>query len=400
VGHGEEAPESLLANPLNFRIHPKPQQDALTGGLNALGWIAEVLVNRRSQTVIDGHLRVELAISRGEPTVPVTYVDLSPEEERLALLTLDPISAMAGQDAAKLGELLAEVEAQEPGLQAMLDELARGAGIGMGGVVPEDPGAEVDQADELREKWGTERGQLWELGAHRLVCGDATSEQDVKLLLDGKIPRLCVTDPPYGVDYDPAWRNEAAANGHLAYAPSRVGEVSNDDRSDWTDAYRLAPGPVIYCWAPAGPNSIEFYSGLIAAGFQVRMQMIWAKSNFPISRGHYHIRHEPCWYAVRKGQTAGWIGDRTQTTLWEINLDHNVEGGHSTQKPLECMARPIRNHEGDVYDPFLGSGTTLVACEQLGRRGFAMEIEPKYVAVALERLAKMGLEPKLLTAVP
>jgi DNA modification methylase len=103
---------------------------------------------------------------------------------------------------------------------------------------------------------------------------------------------------------------------------------------------------------------------------------------------------------VRKGETAAWIGGRDQTTLWEINLDHNVEGGHSTQKPLECMARPIRNHEGDVYDPFLGSGTTLVAAEQLGRRAFGMEIEPKYVAVSLERLANLGLTPKLLTAAP
>jgi len=127
------------------------------------------------------------------------------------------------------------------------------------------------------------------------------------------------------------------------------------------------------------------------------MQIIWAKSNFPIGRGDYHVRHEPCWYAVRKGQAAHRTEDRTQTTLWQINLDKNVEGGHSTQKPVECMARAIRNHNfSDVYDPFLGSGTTMVAAEQLGRICYGMEIEPKYVAVALERMAGMGLEPKLV----
>ncbi len=110
------------------------------------------------------------------------------------------------------------------------------------------------------------------------------------------------------------------------------------------------------------------------------------------------MRHEPCWYAVRKGKAACRTDDRTQTTLWQINLDKNVEGGHSTQKPVECMARPIRNHgkEGDgVYDPFLGSGTTMVAAEQLNRRCFGIEIEPKYCAVILERMTGQGCECKL-----
>jgi DNA modification methylase len=116
------------------------------------------------------------------------------------------------------------------------------------------------------------------------------------------------------------------------------------------------------------------------------MQIIWAKSNFPIGRGDYHVRHEPCWYAVREGKPARRTDDRTQTTLWSIDLDANVEGGHSTQKPIECMARPIRNHDpGDVYDPFVGSGTTLIAAEQLGRRCFALDISPAYCDVTVER---------------
>jgi DNA modification methylase len=128
------------------------------------------------------------------------------------------------------------------------------------------------------------------------------------------------------------------------------------------------------------------------------MQIIWAKSNFPIGRGDYHVRHEPCWYAVRDGKPAHRTDDRTQTTLWEINLDKNVDGGHSTQKPLECMERPIRNHTFVViYDPFLGSGTTLIACERLGRKCRAVEISPGYCAVAIQRWVDMtGGNPVLL----
>jgi len=204
--------------------------------------------------------------------------------------------------------------------------------------------------------------------------------------MDGVVPHLCVTDPPYGVEYDPGWRNEAAAKGYLAYAPRRVGPVLNDERADWRETWALFPGDVIYSWHPPGATSLVHAAALQDSGFALRMQIIWAKSHFPIGRGDYHVRHEPCWYAVREGRAARRTDDRTQTTLWEINLDKNVEGGHSTQKPVECMERPIRNHDAaEVYDPFLGSGTTMIACERQGRRCYAMEIEPRYVDVAVRR---------------
>jgi DNA modification methylase len=193
-----------------------------------------------------------------------------------------------------------------------------------------------------------------------------------------------VTDPPYGVEYDPAWRQRAAEQGLLAYATRRVGKVANDDRVDWREAWALFPGNVIYCWH-AGRHASSVQASIESSGFEIRCQIIWAKPHFPISRGHYHWRHEPCWYAVREGANASWIGGRDQTTLWEVALDRNVEGGHGTQKPLECMARPVRNHEGDVYDPFLGSGTTLIAAEKLGRICYGMEIESRYCDVVLAR---------------
>lgn len=281
----------------------------------------------------------------------------------------------------QLGEIFSDKDMRALGLQKDL-------------VAPEP---QFDRADELQKKWNTQRGQIWQLGRHRLLCGDCTDAEQVRSLLAGAVPFLCVTDPPYGVNYDPNWRNVEAEKGNLGYHARRVGVVTNDDRADWRAAWALFPGDVIYSWHPAGATSLVHAAALQASGFTLRMQIIWAKSNFPIGRGDYHVRHEPCWYAVRDGKAAHRTDDRTQTTLWEINLDKNVDGGHSTQKPLECMARPIRNHDApQVYEPFLGSGTTMCAAHLLDRTCYAVEIEPKYVAVALERLAGMDLKPELI----
>lgn len=265
----------------------------------------------------------------------------------------------------------------------------------------EDAEPQLDRAAELQAEWQTERGQVWVIPslsvagkAHRVMCGDSTSADDVARLMGGETPNLMVTDPPYGVEYDAGWRDEAAAAGLLQFGAARQGVVQNDDRFDWFDAIKLFTGNVIYCWH-ADLRAKDVAQFLENAGYEIRYQIIWAKPHFVIGRGHYHTRHEPCWYAVKKGNTASWIGDHSQDTLWQITLDHNVTGGHSTQKPLECMARPIRNHEGDVYDPFLGSGTTIVACEQTGRIGYGMEISPAYVAVILQRLKDIGLTPEL-----
>jgi len=184
----------------------------------------------------------------------------------------------------------------------------------------------------------------------------------------------------------------------IDHAARRVGLVQNDTRDSWLEAFRAFPGDVMYVWH-ASASATQFATDIMLASFQIRNQIIWAKPRFAISRGDYHWQHEPCWYAVRKTKPSKWVGDRSQSTLWEIPLDRNCSGGHSTQKPLECMARPIRNHQADeVYDPFLGSGTTMVACENLGRKCRAIEISPAYCAVALERMAMAfpGIEVKRL----
>lgn len=254
----------------------------------------------------------------------------------------------------------------------------------------DDPGPQVDRAAELQQEWQTERGQVWEVGRHRLMCGDSTSAEDVARLLDGNEPRLMVTDPPYGVEYDPLFRQRV-----LGAADRRAGEVENDDTADWTLAFQQFVGDVAYVWH-ADRFAVDSGLSLRRTGFEIRAAVIWAKDHIPYGQGHYSFQHEPCWYAVRRGGTAAWLGNGRETTLWQFGLDATADGGHGTQKPVECMARPIRNHAGDVYDPFLGSGTTLVACEQLGRIGYGMEIAPQYVAVTLQRLTDMGLEARLV----
>lgn len=390
VGHGEEVPDQLLANPLNWRIHPAFQQDALKEVLDKVGLVQSVVVNKRTGNLVDGHLRAQLAMRNGDQKLPVVYVDLSEDDERLVLATMDPLSAMAGTDKDKLSSLLMDLK--DGGVGVLLEQIKKEYKIPINGGI--DSPARVDEAAKLQKKWKVERGQLWQLGWHRLLCGDATDKKAVKRLLDGGSPNLMVTDPPYGVSYDANWRNEAADKGLIDHARRRVGIIANDDRADWKDGYALFKGDIIYVWH-AGVMPHISYQNLADCGFEIRGQIIWAKPRFAISRGHYNGQHEPCWYAVRKGATAHWIGDQSQSTLWLIALDPNIEGGHSTQKPLECMQRPIRNHSGDVYDPFCGTGTTIIAAENEHRVCYALEIEPAYVAIALQRwMDTTGEKPK------
>ena len=179
----------------------------------------------------------------------------------------------------------------------------------------------------------------------------------------------------------------------------RIGKVLNDDRADWREAWALFAGEVAYVWHGA-LHAAKVAESLEAAGFSIRSQIIWAKERLVLSRGHYHWQHEPCWYAVRDNGTGHWSGDRKQTTLWQIASGaQDAETVHGTQKPVECMRRPMLNNSSPgqaVYEPFLGSGTTLIAAESTGRVCHAVELDPAYVDVAILRWqAFTGLEATL-----
>jgi DNA modification methylase len=246
-------------------------------------------------------------------------------------------------------------------------------------------------------------GDVWLLGRHRIVCGDCTDPLVVDKALAGVKPHLMVTDPPYGVKYDPKWRLEAGVGSFGA----ATGKVINDDRADWREAWALFPGAVAYVWH-AGTFAGAVAESLAACKFKVRAQIVWVKTRHVLSRGHYHHQHEPCFYGVREGQdeswhfvpehevavysvkdgkTGEWNGGRKQSTVWFI--EHLKSGtGHGTQKPVECMKRPIENNSSPgqaVYEPFSGSGTTIIAAEMTGRSCHAIELNPAYVDVAVKR---------------
>ena len=254
-----------------------------------------------------------------------------------------------------------------------------------------DGGAQDENAVVEPGPTDIEPGDLFALGTHRLLCGDATNRVDVARLLEGHTPPLMVTDPPYGVLYDPAWRHRVDPSQRTA-----VGQVMNDDRADWTTAWALFPGAVAYVWH-AGLMAGTVAASLEATDFVIRSQIIWAKQHFALSRGHYHWRHEPCWYAVRRGQDARWRGDRSQSTVWEVpNLNphggdrtgENVVTGHGTQKPVRLWEIPIKNHTTSseaIFDPFCGSGTAIIAAEKTGRMCLGMEVDPRYVQAAVTR---------------
>lgn len=251
-----------------------------------------------------------------------------------------------------------------------------------------EPGKDEDARTKL--------GDLYELNGHRIICGDSTDASIASRLLDGAIPILMVTDPPYGVEYDPEYRDKASVRLGKNKAN---GIVQNDSIVDWSEAWKLFPGNIAYVWHASGFCPQVQYS-LNNVDFEFISQIIWVKQHFALSRGDYHWQHEVCLYVGKKGQPHNWQGSRKEATVWEIS-NLNAFGGksgegdertaHSTQKPIECMAKPIRNNtakgEG-VYDPFLGSGTTLIAAEQLGRTCYGIELSPAYCDIIVDRWVK------------
>jgi DNA modification methylase len=219
------------------------------------------------------------------------------------------------------------------------------------------------------------------LGPHRIGCGDSTDAKIVSAVLAGVLPQLMVTDPPYGVEYDPAWRHRRGVNNS-----ARRDKIQNDEVADWAPAWSLFPGEIAYVWHGALRSTIVAES-LFKAGFAIRAQIIWAKERLVMSQGDYHWQHEPCWYAVRK--KGNWTGDRKQTTLWNIpSGGQDADTRHATQKPVECMRRPMLNNSSPgqaIYEPFLGSGTTLIAAQSSGRVCLAIETDPLFVDLAIRR---------------
>ena len=370
--------ERLVPYARNARTHSEAQVDQIAASIREWGWTNPVLVSEDG-TIIAGHGRVLGARKLRINEVPVMIAAGWTEAQKRAYAIADNKLALnAGWDEELLGIELGELEVLGFGVDLIgfseSERLALAAGATSGLTDPDD-------VPELPSEPVSRPGDLWTLGHHRLLCGDSTSPADVERVLDGVSPHLMVTDPPYGVEYDTAWRKRAGVNLNKG----KLGKVANDNRADWREAWALFPGSVAYVWH-AGRHASAVQDSLEATGFEVRAQIIWAKDRFALSRGHYHWQHEPCWYAVRG--TATWHGDRKQSTLWSINAREDTGHGHGTQKPVECMKRPVENNSSPgqaVYEPFSGSGTTIIAGEMTGRSVHAIELDPAYVDVATQR---------------
>lgn len=389
--HVERRPISdLIPYARNARTHSDAQVAQIAASMREWGWTMPVLIDE-SGMIIAGHGRVLAARQLGFGEVPVMVARGWTEAQKRAYVIADNKLALnAGWDTPMLAAELQELDTGEIDLgllgfeEGELESLMTwNAGLANGLTDP-------DETPPIAEAAVSQPGDCWSLGKHRLICGDCTQAHVVSALLGDVKPLLMVTDPPYGVDYDPEWRLAAGVN--KPWQKRAKGRVNNDDRADWREAWALFPGDVAYVWH-GGLHAANVAQSLEACEFRIRSQIIWAKASLVMGRGQYHWQHEPCWYAVRN--EGHWAGDRKQSTLWQIPNMHRVQGNvddgktnHSTQKPVECMRRPMENNSNPgqaVYDPFVGSGTSIIAAEQTGRSCYAVELNPLYVDLTLKR---------------
>lgn len=393
---------SLVEYGGNFNEHSEKQIDEIAASISEFGFINPIGIY--GNEIVFGHGRLMAAKKLNLAKVPCLRLDHLSDRQRRAYVIAD--NKLARNSTFNFEKLAAEVDAlaqvdfdisllgfDEQELDALLKDSPgilppdwEGTKITVEGHERRLPGHAGEDgydtdSDGVHAPERVKPGELWQLGRHFLLCDDAENSEAIDRLLNGARPRLLITDPPYGVDYDPAWRVDALNNINNA-----ISEVENDHTASWLSVWKKAAEicEVAYVWH-GGLHAEVVKLELQEAGFISRGQIIWAKDGMVISRGHYHWQHEPCWYCVRKGSSAKWIGDRSQTTLWKIPKPKKSDTGHATQKPIECMGRPMQNHEGDVFDPFVGSGSTIIAGEQLNRTVYAMELKPRHCDIVIDR---------------
>jgi len=499
VSHGEQPANQFLAHELNARRHPGKQREALRGSLNAVGWVAPVIVSAQTGKILDGHARVEEALSQDENSlVPFVEVNVSEQEERTILATFDPITGLATYEREALDALLREVETGEVALQQMLSELAEKEGLYLdaASVEPSDAEPQIDRAAELNKKWQVKTGDLWQIGNHRLLCGDSTKAEDIARMMKGEKAQLIHADPPYGLGKE----KDGVANDNL-YA-----EKLDAFQMAWWRVVRphTADNGSAYIWGNAKDLWRLWYRGGLKDSERLtfRSQIIWNKPPSASAWGSpigsdkmrsYPHGYEVClffmlgeqgfnnnadnywegWEGIRSAlmtdcEKMGWgaedikricgVGmyghwftksqwmfipeehykklqaaarehdafkrehdafkrehdelkrehdelkrefyatrayfDNTHdnmTDVWEFSrVTGEDRHGHATPKPVQMIERAIKSSTPDaglVYEPFLGSGTTMVAAQNLNRKCYGIEISPDYCAVILERMA-------------
>ena len=378
--------DELSPDPANPRRISDDELESLTRSIQEFGLVDPIIARREDGVVIGGHQRLLAARRLGLKSVPVIFVDLPPEKARLLSVALNRISG--DWDKELLARLLADLDAT-PDVDLSLtgfseEELAKAL---MSLDAREKRSRE--ETFDLDAAWqaakadpGVVRGDVWHMGDHRVMCGDSGDEADVARLVAGEVARLMVTDPPYGVDYLGSGKGRKKG---------RRGSIANDDlgvdqAAFWTEAFRHWPlDGDAYVLSPSGPLIGTLCASIEAAGITHRQWLIWVKDRLVLGRSHYHYRHEHVFYGW-KGKTS-WNGSRKEDSVWnEPRPADSPE--HPTIKPLPLCERAIENSSQPndlVIDPFLGSGTTLIAAERTGRRCFGMELDPHYCRVVIAR---------------
>jgi DNA modification methylase len=386
----------------NARKIPQRAVDKVAASLQEYGWQQPIVVDKQGVIVV-GHVRRLGALQLGWTEAPVHVADnLTPAQIRAYRLMDNRSHQEADWDLDLLGPEIAALS------ELSFDLSLTGFNVHELDSLLRDPGHEerAEEVPPLPDIAVTRRGDLWLLGPHRVLCGDATSAEDVARLLGERQPMLMVTDPPYGIELDSEWRDRAGLNTHgpaeASYMKKRTAghtetSISGDTRADWSDAFALVLSlETAYVWH-ASKFTSEVLAGLLRIGFLHHQQIIWNKERTVLTRTHYWFQHEPCWYVRKKN--APWFGKAGEnSTIWSSPSPKFIMGGsdeekfdHPTQKPLELMRRPILNHTKrgeEVYDAFLGSGTTLMAAELTERVCYGLELDPKYCDVIVQRWQK------------
>jgi DNA modification methylase len=383
--YGVKPADQFLAHPKNARMHPQFQREAMKAALDTVGFVAPVL-EAASGYLVDGHERIWQALQNNNADVPFVRLDISEEEEAYVLATFDPLTALANYDAELLDGLLQEVNSDSPAIQKMLADLATDNGLYMDTPTADDPGAQIDRAEELLAKWPVARGDLWVIGEHRLLCGDSTNTDDVARLMGGEKADAVVTDPPYGMNLNTEWGDRVGTwdRNVKSYSP-----VENDDKPFDRSSILIQAKEEFWFGG-------DYYVDTLPNFGKDGSWLVWDKrqeGSLDDMRGN---AFELCWSKQRHRRELmriAWVG-----VLGHNKTDDGASKFHPTQKPvklLKWIIETFTDSNSTVADPFLGSGTTLVACEQTGRKGRGLEIEPKYCAVILERMSGMGITPRL-----
>lgn len=403
----------LSPNLLNPRKIDDFHLDALGKSLKKFGDLSGIIFNRRTGRTAGGHQRVKnispdatvsIITNYLQPTATGTvaegFIEIDGERFNYREVDWDETTEKAANisankqggefDIPKLNDWLLELDQENYDMDLLgfspeeLENL----------LIPVDYHGNTDEDDVpgIPKEARTRLGDLYQLGDHRLLCGDATNIQHVEKLMAGNVPNLMITDPPYGVEYDASWR--AQAKGVDKTDREETASLENDSRSDWYDAFVLFQGNIAYVWHASSFTDVVMES-LRKASFEIKQQIIWNKNVHALSRSNYHWKHEPCWYAVKKGADHSWNGGRDQMTVWDIKnvMFEKDKTSHPTQKPVEIYEIAILNHTGlneFVYDPFAGSGTQIIACEKTNRKSLSIELDPKFCDVIVDRWEKFS----------